>query len=107
MSIVFFLDDKRNPNYKTGDTYIVARSYSEAIDIIDSYPANWDVWTLDHDLGDDPKAHSKLTGYDFLKWAAENALTKWPRANVRVHSANPVGRKNMEAFIAQVEKHLL
>ncbi len=37
------------------------------------------------------------TGYDLVKWMAENSV--WPRAKPRVHSANPVGRANMEAII--------
>lgn len=116
MSIVFYLDDKRNPNYSTGDTYIIARSFSEAIDIIENHPVadNFDAWDLDHDLDESLEAHysgyasapSKRTGMDFLKWASENALAKWPRGRVLVHSANPAGRKNMEDFVVQVEKHL-
>jgi len=117
MSIIFYLDDKRNPDYSTGDTYIVARSFSEAVDIIENHPVSksFDVWDLDHDLDESLEARfggyasttSKKTGLDFLRWAAENALDRWPRGKVLVHSANPAGRKNMEGFIVQVEKRLL
>lgn len=41
--------------------------------------------------------HLQPTGYDFVKWMA--AEGKWSRQKPRVHSANPVGRMNMEAVI--------
>lgn len=37
------------------------------------------------------------TGYDFVKWMVETG--HWPTTKPRVHSANPVGRMNMEALI--------
>lgn len=37
------------------------------------------------------------TGYDLVKWMAEN--DKWPVNKPKVHSANPVGRVNMQAVI--------
>lgn len=33
------------------------------------------------------------TGYDLVKWMAENNV--WPKVKPKVHSMNPVGRKNM------------
>lgn len=76
--------------------------------------------SLDHDLGAMPACytcsssedacdmgvdscncacHRELqpTGYDFVKWMAENE--KWPRTKPKVHSQNPVGRANMLAVI--------
>ena len=48
---------------------------------------------LDHDLG-------KRTGMDFIKWLSEHSqiVPKW-----RVHSMNPVGKANMEAFLTSWE----
>lgn len=37
------------------------------------------------------------TGYDLVKWMAENDL--WSVYKPTVHSANPVGRANMQAVI--------
>ena len=64
--------------------------------------------SLDHDLGGYcylgfdpwfiiPEDETKETGYDLLKWIAENNL--WPDEALSVHSANPVGAKNMSALI--------
>ena len=48
--------------------------------------------SLDHDLGDDSK-----TGYDIAKFIEEAAYKKiLAPLEVVVHSANPVGRKNIE-----------
>lgn len=37
------------------------------------------------------------TGYDLCKWMAENDV--WPQYKPTVHSANPVGRVNMQSII--------
>lgn len=43
--------------------------------------------SLDHDMG------GQDTGYDLVKWMAEHNI--WPKGQIWVHSANPVGRDNM------------
>jgi len=62
--------------------------------------------SLDHDLGrsDDPDI-SPGTGYDVAVWLEENAHTgKLPRLTWNVHSANPVGRRRMEAALGNADK---
>lgn len=53
--------------------------------------------SLDHDLG-----HT-FTGYDLVKWLAEYreamGLNFWPFNKPTIHSANPVGRENMQSVI--------
>ncbi len=39
------------------------------------------------------------TGYDLVKWMAKHDM--WPTYKPTVHSANPVGRVNMQAVIDQ------
>lgn len=57
--------------------------------------------SLDHDLGD-----GNQTGYDFLNWfEAQVFIGKWKKIpEMKIHSANPVGRKNMEAAIESIKK---
>jgi len=59
--------------------------------------------SLDHDLGENVP-----TGYDFLVWLEEGvamgAFEQIPE--LKIHSANPVGRKNMEAAIKSIYKML-
>lgn len=53
--------------------------------------------SLDHDLGD------SFSGYDLLKILAEyrevKGLNYWPLNKPSIHSANPVGRANMQSVI--------
>lgn len=56
--------------------------------------------SLDHDLGDD----SAGTGYDvakFIEMAAYN--NEIPRIKWELHTANPVGRKNMKACLEMAD----
>lgn len=48
--------------------------------------------SLDHDLGQDLP-----TGYDLVKWMVENDC--WPKGDITIHSANPVGAKNMKEMV--------
>ena len=51
--------------------------------------------SLDHDLGEE-----KGTGYEVAKFIEEAAFNQeLTRLSWEIHSANPVGRKNMEAAL--------
>lgn len=56
--------------------------------------------SLDHDLGE------KLTGYDVAKFIEEAAYKKTlAPMEVTIHSANAVGRKNMEVAIRRANMY--
>ena len=62
--------------------------------------------SLDHDLGE-----NVWSGYDFLKWMevwiAGHKETGSPiqlDMHILIHSANPVGRKNMAAAIESIQR---
>jgi hypothetical protein len=59
--------------------------------------------SLDHDLGE-----GTPEGYEFLKWLEEkmyhNKFSHLPK--IKVHSANPVGRKRMNQTIKAIESRL-
>jgi hypothetical protein len=91
---ILFLDDLRNPvdifKYDTENhSFCVVRTVAEAIEAIQK--EKFDKWSLDHDLGEE------LTGYDFVKSVAYGYPELWCH-NINVHSANPVGRENIEKF---------
>lgn len=91
------------------------------LDDVREKPADFDVWlkdadtairslrtgivtciSLDHDLGEE----SEKTGYDVAKFIEEAAYKKLlPPMEVLVHSANPVGRKNMDAAIERANTY--
>jgi len=93
-----FLDDVRTP--KTDRDFIVARSVKEAIQLIrdKGFPS---YMSLDHDLGEDVP-----TGHDFVKWiVTEYQDDILPEFTFNVHSANPVGKENMESLLNNFIKH--
>lgn len=57
--------------------------------------------SFDHDLGED-----NGTGYDVAKFIEEQAyLGNIPPIKWSIHSANPVGRKNIEAAMKKAEEY--
>lgn len=98
-----FLDDLRDPSESN---WKVARSVAEAMDLINTYGLPT-AMSLDHDLGDQVP-----TGKDFLNTLVEMALdsgtlNELSQVRVIVHSANPVGRANMESLWVQTVRESL
>jgi hypothetical protein len=98
-----YLDDIRNP--KTDKPWVVVRTYEEAVKhMTENGCPNY--ISLDHDLGMDI-VDGKLecvdydakTGYDLVKWMVDQDLEKgdfFPdNFEYNLHTANPVGRDNM------------
>ena len=93
-----YLDDIRVPQTEGWD---IVRNYDEFVFWVrlNGVP---DEVSFDHDLGDD----NVKTGYDCAKWLGQYCIEKnipFPKWNV--HSANPVGKANIEAYIQNVIKH--
>ena len=91
-----FIDDERNPKKIKFD--YIARDYKETMKIFDRYGCPSYI-SFDHDLG----ANSK-TGFDITKNMVERDLDKkgrWIPKNFTydVHSANPVGKKNISGLL--------
>lgn len=96
-----WLDDVRNP---PDDSWTWVKNKSEAIPLLMSGDVTH--VSFDHDLGE---IH---TGYDLAKdiekWAFEDYHNmyawKFPKLTWDIHSANPVGRKNIEMAMRNAEK---
>lgn len=92
-----FVDDIRNP---MDGEWVVVRSSSEAISWVEANGMP-ESMSLDHDLGGDD------TVMVFLKWlfgfADGKGLGPPP---YRVHSANPIGSKNIESFMESWRRSL-
>lgn len=91
-----YLDDER----KTPIGWLRAYSYIECIVLLKAF--NPTHLSLDHDLGSDK------TGYDVIKWI-ENKVYSYSSYHppiITVHSANPVGRNNIELTLLSIEKML-
>lgn len=99
-----WLDDNRNPvkfgcvGWKWVKTYDEAISAFKNFDVIEA--------SLDHDLGIQSTigmtGHHEKTGYDVVCWLEENGI--YPVDGIKVHSMNPIGRKNMLKGIEQIKK---
>lgn len=84
-----YIDDMRNPPVG----WVLARTYNEAIELI---PFASEI-SFDHDLGEEK------TGYDLIKIIEENYFVKGITPPImHCHSANPVGRKNIETVIERL-----
>lgn len=77
-----FLDDLR----EAPKGWIDVRNYDEMVGILKTLKGEEFEVSLDHDLGE------TKTGYDVCKWMVENEC--YPTV-VTIHTANPVGAKNM------------
>ena len=115
-----YLDDIRIPQTEGWD---IVRNYDDFVAWIrlNGVP---DEVSFDHDLGEDvakekvangmskrkAREEKKYTksGYDCAKWLVEycikNNLPYLPEYNV--HSANPVGKANIESYLSNAKKHL-
>jgi hypothetical protein len=94
-----YLDDIRNA---PDDTWTVCRTAEEASDLLKLMGEAVEEMSFDHDLG-----YERTTGYDLACWMERDASEgRWDRVppKLQVHSANPVGRKNIQAAIDSIER---
>jgi len=84
-----YLDDIRNPKTTGWD---IVRSYEEFVEYINTHGLP-EIMSLDHDLG------GFKSGYDCVKWLVFDKQLDLREVDINVHSANPVGRKDMESLI--------
>ena len=85
-----FLDDVREPrDVGLSDDWVIVRTVRTMCEFLKS--GNIVEVSLDHDLGENQE-----NGYYLVCWM-ELCLPrdKWPKI-IRLHTANPVGRQNME-----------
>lgn len=99
MTYTLYLDDERTP--KMDRAWVIVRSVEAFKQTLQERGAPV-AMSLDHDLG-----FMVPTGYDALKWYLEEVLdgrlTLCPEINI--HSANPVGARNMRGLIESFLKH--
>jgi hypothetical protein len=129
-----FLDDVRSPKDAIGlvpnhfnkfyfeNDWDIVRNYDQFVDYIESNGLP-EFISFDHDLGDtameeyfngvvihgriDYSNITEKTGLDCAKFLAEYCLDEnKPLPQYLVHSANPVGKKNIEGFLNNLKKYL-
>ena len=94
-----YLDDIRTPK---DDDFIIVRSFQEAVKFVQQNGIP-NYISFDHDLGCDEFNNIYPSGYDFAKWLIEmdlDNLYKFPEDfKFNVHSANPIGKANIEGIL--------
>ncbi len=109
-----YLDDVRTPS---AEDWQVVRNYDEFVAHIRMHGLeNYDVISLDHDLGDtamneyynnvhpnytlDYNNIKEKTGLDCAKWLVAESMNKnIPLPQIYTHSANPIGSANIMGYI--------
>lgn len=94
-----YLDDERTP--KTNKDWVVVRTPSEFKQTIEKMGIPCLI-SLDHDLG------VEESGYDCLKWLVDKCIEhdiNPAKVDIHAHTANPVGRVNIEKYVESWKKH--
>jgi len=99
-----YLDDIRTPLDKT---WLVVRNYQDFVYLLNNIDfTKIDVISFDHDLSDITNGHEK-TGYDCAKYLIKLCMDNQKKPPfTQVHSANPVGSKNIISYINNYLKHI-
>lgn len=104
MEWMLFLDDERLPPEMLIYDYEIARSFEDAISLIEKHGCMPIYISFDHDLGQNSK-----TGYDFAKILVDydlDAKYEFPGGFAYcVHSQNPIGKKNIESILDNYLEH--
>ena len=122
-----FIDDERFPQtalmggllvfdmdlYKNDSDWVIVRNYEEFVDEVTKSGLPEYV-SFDHDLADISYSNGKMswsyremTGYDCAKWLVDHCYDngfKLPK--YQVHSANSVGKENIQNYLNNAKKHL-
>jgi len=83
--------------------WVWAKTFEAAVDFICG-PQPIEEMSLDHDLGDGPTGYNILCLLESLIF---NGFWRKPVPLIHVHSANPVGAKNMLRVIDSIERHCI
>jgi hypothetical protein len=98
---IFLDDDPRRDNW-VDETWTITRTAEECLGLLYLNPGVEEL-SLDHDLG------TEFTGYTVVKTLETMAgigvlpMECLPK-KITIHSANPVGRKNIQAAIDSIER---
>ena len=122
-----FLDDVRvpydvfnmiiNPIYENNEDWVIVKDYNSFISYIKEngipkfisydHDLSYDAYLQENQEGDiDYDNMEEKTGYDCAKWLVQYCLeSNLTIPDYYVHSANPVGKKNIEMYLENAKKH--
>lgn len=94
-----FLDDLRDAEkYYPNQGFVTMRTYYDAVQYVKEHGVPVFI-SFDHDLGDE--AEDEMTGYSFAKFIIDFIIDNELQCifDYVVHSANPVGKANIEHYL--------
>lgn len=100
MKTCLWVDDERSvPDNTEEREWMEAKTFHHAIMLLEF--CNFDEVALDHDLGPaSVYGNTELNGYHIVKWLVQRKMDGlYVPPVIKVHTANPVGRDNMQAMI--------
>ena len=104
-----FLDDVRTVDMVYGESHInqyyTVRSYNEFINFIKKNGLP-DFISFDNDLGLDEEGNTAKEGYDAAKWLVYESNLDLKNLKFKVHSSNPVAKKNIYYLLSNYIKYL-
>lgn len=106
--------------------WVIVRNFHQFCNYLQKFGVP-DFISFDHDLADfhydfkpedyenmseeemnDKFGSMEKTGYECAKWLVDFCLERgYKLPDYQVHSANPVGKKNIESYLLNAKKHLL
>jgi hypothetical protein len=105
-----YLDDLRMPHQSgyVDSEWTIVRNLEDFKKHVLTYGVP-NIVSFDHDLGENAQGNELPSGYDAVKWLS-NFDQKFSRTpgnwEIRVHSANPVGRENILGYYNSYKKFL-
>lgn len=97
---IIWIDDMRSPPANIEQNCDIARTYDEAIQMLSNHMYT-DIY-LDHDIASYDETGRERTGYDIVLFLVDRKMNnEYVPKNFHMLTANPVGRKNMEAVISR------
>lgn len=96
--LCLWVDDERPQPEHSERTWMAATSFHRAIVLLEKH--DFDEVSLDHDIASF-YGNKEMTGYDIVMWLVQRKVDGMYHVPpvIKVHTANPVGRDNMQATI--------
>jgi hypothetical protein len=90
-----FLDDERFP-FPNTECVVIARNFDQAVKVINDLGIPTKI-SFDHDLGNDSQSGKEFLDW-LIYWHLEYAHNLATIQEVIVHSANPIGARNIKGL---------
>ena len=107
-----YLDDIRYPSqtYPNDSDWLLCRNAEMFKNAFENMKTEFTLISFDHDINDYDKNGVEITGYDCLKWLCDYIQdNELDISNLKLnfHTANPVGKENMQTYWQNFKNHYI